>query len=262
MVRLVCDTTVLPDDIFKGKTTPAKCIEGKYRDRQKQLAEAVTTYGNIKIQRVDILSAHRSPIAEDDTGEDRGFVTLNVSYPQIDHPKSDSEMEWNKKMKDLAPGGISGYNLEPDLTDAYFNYEVLSVSDKLISVEISSGSYSHGSVHGADGRSVVNWLVLSGRELKPEDIFDQTTSWRGALRSYCFHDLSAREGYLVKKPEDLGEMPTQPERWVLGKSGLTIQFNPYEVASYGDGLPEVLVPWSKLKPYLLSNAPIPLPGSH
>ncbi|MGO8733315.1 MAG: lysozyme inhibitor LprI family protein [Terriglobia bacterium] len=98
VVRLVCDTTILPDSIFKDKTTPAKCIENKYRDRQKQLEEAVTTYGNIKIYRVDTFSAGRSPRVDDNTGADRGFVTLNVSYSQIDHPKSDSELAWNKKL--------------------------------------------------------------------------------------------------------------------------------------------------------------------
>jgi len=268
VVRLVCDTTVLPDAIFKDKIAPAPCIENKYRDRQKQLEEAVTTYGNIKIHRVDIFSALRSPLADDNTGADRGFVTLNVSYPQIDHPKSDSEMAWNKKMKSLTPSSdLSGgcYSEEgPGSTDAYFRYEILSVSEKLISVEISSGFYAHGAVHGQYDRSVVNWLVPSGRELKPEDIFDEKTSWKDALTNYCFHELSGRKGYgyWVKKPEDLGEMPTQPERWVLGEGGLTIQFDPYEVASYADGAPEVLVPWSELKQYLLSTAPITLPVSH
>src|SRR5208283_4076864 len=82
LVRLVCDTNVLPDNIFKDKITPAQCLESKYRDRQKQLEEVITAYGNIKIRRVDIFSAHRSPLAEENTGADRGFVTLKVAYPQ------------------------------------------------------------------------------------------------------------------------------------------------------------------------------------
>lgn len=270
VVGLVCDTTVLPDDLFKGfkhKTTPAQCLEKKYRDRQKQLEEAVTTFGNIQIRRVDIFSARRSPFADDFSGADTGFVTLGVSYPQIDRPKSDSEIAWNKKLKSLLPSTdlsacCFGGDDTPGNTDVYFGYKILSVSEKLLSVETSSGYYVHGAFHDQHFHWVVNWLVLKGRELKPEDIFDENTSWKDALTDYCFRELSGREGFWVKNPGGLGEMPTQPERWALGEGGLTIQFNPYEVGPYSLGAPEVLVPWSELKQYLLSTAPITLPQSH
>jgi hypothetical protein len=258
VVRLICDTSVLPDKIFSDKTPPAECIKSKYDDRREQLEKAVKTYGKFKIYRVDIFSAHRYPQSEDeddyaaDTGADPGFVTLNVSYPQIDDPKSDSEKAWNEKMKSL------GYDAgDGNLEDTLSGYEILSVSEKLISVSISSDRYDHGAAHGEDEQSIVNWLLPSGRDLKAEDIFDNKTSWKDALTKLCFRELHDRYGFGAQ-PEDLEDTPTQPERWVLREGGLTIQFDEGEVGSYADGEREVLVPWSKLKPYLLSTAPITL----
>jgi hypothetical protein len=151
-----------------------------------------------------------------------------------------------------------GYDAgDGNLEDTLSGYEILSVSEKLISVSISSDRYDHGAAHGEDEQSIVNWLLPSGRDLKAEDIFDNKTSWKDALTKLCFRELHDRYGFGTQ-PEDLEDTPTQPERWVLREGGLTIQFDEGEVGSYADGEREVLVPWSKLKPYLLSTAPITL----
>ena len=49
-----------------------------------------------------------------------------------------------------------------------------------------------------------------------------------------------------EKIETLKALVVEPAHWVFDKKGLTVTFNPYEVAPYAAGAPEVTIPWSAL----------------
>jgi hypothetical protein len=112
--------------------------------------------------------------------------------------------------------------------------------------------------------------------MQADDVFDKTKPWQEVVLKYCLEDLSKHEGYwgnskksdvIIKLGDmplntythvifNLGDMPLNTIRWAFQKEGLRIQFNPYEVAPYVYGAPNVLIPWDMLRQYLVADPPI------
>jgi uncharacterized protein len=273
VTREVCDRTPFPKLLYMPTTE--QCLEKHYRERQKQLEDAVREYGGIKIRRVDRFEAHRSELKSEYSGVDVGFDTTYISFPQIDAPASSQQELWNKKMADMANSYV-GMNSEGGDNDYDSEYSILSVSPKLISVDVTGGFYAHGTPHGHYISTTVNWLLREGREMQADDVFDKTKPWQEVVLKYCLEDLSKHEGYwgnskksdvIIKLGDmplntythvifNLGDMPLNTIRWAFQKEGLRIQFNPYEVAPYVYGAPNVLIPWDMLRQYLVADPPI------
>jgi uncharacterized protein len=262
VTREVCDRTSFPK--LPYIPTTEQCLEKHYGERQKQLEDAVHEYGGIKIRRVDTFEAHRSESKSEYSGSDVGFDTTYISYPQIDAPKSHQEELWNKKMADIAKS-LAGMDEEGGDVDYDSDYSILSVSTRLISVDLSGGFYAHGTPHGQYAMSTVNWLLNEGREMQVDDVFDKTKPWQTVVLKYCFDDLSKRDDYWVNPTNnhvviELGDMPLETRRWAFQKEGLRIQFQPYEVAAYAYGAPAVVIPWDVLGQYLVADPPFREPN--
>ncbi|MGP8271800.1 MAG: DUF3298 domain-containing protein [Terracidiphilus sp.] len=258
VTREVCDRTPFPK--LPYMPTTEQCIEKHYRERLEQLQDAVHDYGGIKIRRVDTFEAHRSESKSEYSGVGVGFDTTSISYPQIDAPASSLEVLWNKKMADMA-NSVVGMNQEGGDNDYAFDFTILSVSQRLISVDVDGGFYAHGTPHGHYSSTRVNWLLNKGREMQADDVFDKTKPWQEAVLKYCFDDLSKHDDYWVNPKNNqvvinLGNMPLETSRWAFQKDGLRIQFDPYEIAAYAFGSPKVLIPWDVLRQYLVTDPPI------
>ena len=52
----------------------------------------------------------------------------------------------------------------------------------------------------------------------------------------------------------LTKVIADPSRWSFGDQGITVLFNPYEVASYARGQVETTVPWSELSDLVTDDA--------
>jgi len=246
LIRLVCDTSVLPKTV-KTDQTPAKCLADAYAERQTQLEMPTAAYGGITIRRGERFEAARSFDPEDSSGEHPGFSVLEESFPQIDNPRNDADRAFNKAAQDFAKDVKLDAEGAADITAGY---EIVSVSDKLISINFETGMYGHGAAHPIGESAMLNWLVAEGRPLNPDDIFVKGSGWRKFVIDRCRAELSKDEEYDVRRTGKVGDGPTRPERWRFGKDGLRIHFNQYEVASYAAGEPEVVIPWADLKPYL------------
>lgn len=256
--REVCDRTPFPK--LPYMPTTEQCLEKHYRERLEQLEDAIHVYGDIKIRRVDRFEAHRSESKSEFSGVDVGFDTISISYPQIDAPASSQQELWNKKMAEMA-NSVVGINEEGADNDYSFGFSILSVSPRLISVDVDGWFYAHGTPHGHPSSTRFNWLLKDGREMRADDVFDKTKPWRDVVLKYCFDDLSKHDDYWVNPKNsqmiiNLGDMPLETSRWAFQKDGLRIQFDPYEVAAYAFGSPKVLIPWNVLRPYLVTDPPI------
>lgn len=224
------------------------CLTSHYSERVKQLDNAVTTVGELKFRRTDAYKARKSPLQD----EVPTFDTLVSAYPQIVTPMTPSQEHFNQKLAAMAKDEAADF--EEGGADVAFGYDDIDVGANLISVNTTSSFYGHGAAHPMYSGAVIHWLRSEGRELTAEDVFAKGSSWRAVLRESCFKAVK-REGF-IETPEDLSDLPEDPERWLFSAVGLTIRFNPYEVAPYADGMPEVTIPWGTLKPYLAATAPV------
>ena len=120
----------------------------------------------------------------------------------------------------------------------------------MIGIEFDDTIHGPGAPHPIGKSFFVNWRVVEGRELMPEDVFLRDSGWGKFLADQCFAFLSKQDGSEIKTPEALDERVAEPKRWRFGKDGLMIHFNVDELAGYALGAPDVLIPWADLKPYL------------
>jgi hypothetical protein len=70
--------------------------------------------------------------------------------------------------------------------------------------------------------------------------------------SHIFKMLLERLGdnLQVKDTQELKGLMTQPSRWLLNKGTFSLQFNPYEVGPYSEGIIEAQVPLDLIRAHL------------
>lgn len=128
--------------------------------------------------------------------------------------------------------------------------------DKRISLEVSTYWFGHGAAHGTGNISYLHYLVDEGRGLEAGDLF-VGKRWQSALLRLVAAALRAEHGdnLFLENDEDIADTVIDPSRWDLSDDYyFTVQFNPYEVASYAYGYPTARVSWDDLVPYLSETA--------
>ena len=110
---------------------------------------------------------------------------------------------------------------------------------------------------GAHGNSVLShahWSISHGRELMTLDILQG--SWQNLVAKEVYQGLlqSVPDMILVNSPKEVISAIQRIDHWSFYQEGLEFSFSPYEVAAYAAGTPSVLIPWTKLRPYLTNDA--------
>ena len=130
-------------------------------------------------------------------------------------------------------------------------------------------TYGHGAAHPNHGTAQFNWMLKEQRPLKPEDVFNPQSNWREELYNrtdkFLHSQLDTEPGGNYQnwdsKPDDMKktvqELVTDPNRWQIDEKGITIIFNPYEVACYACTPAPFTMSWPDLKPLLNPTFQIP-----
>lgn len=126
-----------------------------------------------------------------------------------------------------------------------------SASSLIISAQKTSFLMGHGAAHPLSLTARRHFNLRAERPIETRDIFEGE-DWLEALTHLTEEALKDQlaEYYTVERVESLRMLVAQPERWSFAQAGLTVTFNPYEVAPYVAGAPEVTVPWSSLRAWL------------
>ncbi len=127
----------------------------------------------------------------------------------------------------------------------------------LVSMVCRNDVFWRGAAHGAYGFGEYwgfNWLLHQGREVLASDIFDMKTGWLRALTTATNLDRSAGASGVVE-PLDFSDT----SHWVVTSGGLGLTYSASDfngIEEGGDGK-YVVIPWSKLAPYLRKDGIVP-----
>jgi hypothetical protein len=194
-------------------------------------------------------------------------VGARASYPQIvagagsqlspaaAHFNQRLEEKVRKQVKDFAEGMEGEKNL-------YFHtdYNVLTATDSLVSVELAYDSYA-GGAHPESSYEAVTYDLRADRELKLEDIFKPRSGYEKAIADYCLKDINKRAGVMEaesakqdkRAPEPQEEPPVSEEQlaeisaFAVTPRGLMIYYDlPHVIAVFDRNF----VPYSAVKNYL------------
>jgi hypothetical protein len=144
------------------------------------------------------------------------------------------------------------------------SHRVSLFTPDLLSLEFQFASYGAGAAHPNSNIKTMNFRLRPSKELHLRDVFKPSTDYLAMLSSYCLDDIRKQQSHRqsdagmgpdpFKSDHDewllkgTGATDRNYERFSFTKSGITIHFDPYQVACYAEGKYEVFIPSYVLKP--------------
>jgi len=134
------------------------------------------------------------------------------------------------------------------------NYTITYKSSNLISIMFTKDIYIAGAAHPNIWAASFNYDLDSDRILSLFDLFSPSTPFLETISDYCIHKLMEQQ--ILQMPS--GAQPEEENyiRWNITIDGIQITFDPYQVAPYAAGMPQVLVPYENLRPIINSDSPV------
>jgi len=252
LLDTICSDAMLPDD-RPASEERIGCLSNAYADRIKTL-EASRMYNGLRIYNRDEYGAWPDP-----QGEGYYKVTTRMqSLPRIDG-ESELARSFNAFMDRTAADEGTSPSTKPSGDDASsdtsLTLTVKRVTANRIQLGVDTYWYGHGAAHGNYAVSYLDFLRNENRALTAADVFAGKT-WQKHLADLVLAQLKTNLGDLLweVEPKTMREIVADPSRWDISTDGLTVQFEPYEVASYADGAVTASVPWNKLTDDLAEGA--------
>lgn len=203
---------------------------------------------------------------------------IDAVYPQLTGSGSPNYEKFNQTIRGLITKKVRAFKTEmapsPDDpppteleslgSDLNVAYTIALAKDDLISVLLDVGSYSAGAAHPNSYSEVVNFDLKNGKLLKLADLFQPGSKYLQSIAAYCIADLKkqGKQGQdSLLEDDDWIQRGAGPDAenyssWTIGKKGLGIIFDPYQVAAYAAGPEHVLVPYSTLKGLIKTDGPL------
>jgi uncharacterized protein len=254
------------------------CLRGVYRERIGELQQKVKTIAGVTfVSRSITLTARDEPdsIPTWATEVTPGFGTLQASWPQVSSTVP-QWTAWNNAIEMAAIQAASqGQQPAPHdwngIVQPGVDQEVAVSVDRFDGQLVSATIFSFFDGHGAHpnhNSSEFYWMLDKQRELKAEDVFLPNSGWDAwmvqRLDRYLHRALDAQSNGDYRTwfsqgdaPKQLHSIVTNPEGWTMDPKGLTLVFQPYEVACYACTPEPLNIPWTDLKPYLQPAFTIP-----
>lgn len=194
--------------------------------------------------------------------------TIEAQFPQIEGSTAAGVVGFNKTInsmvasqiadfkKDAADADFSGATNESGLT---INYEITYASNVLISVAFTVSPYFAGAAHPNHYTSVLNYDLKTGKPIALADVFKPGSNYLQVLANYCIAQLKKRLGEMSDIStinQGASAKRDNYQNWNIGRKGLEITFDPYQVAAYAAGPQRVIARYDALKNLLNPSGPI------
>lgn len=255
-VRKSCgDKKKTPDD--QGDRNKLQdCLSENYSDRADRLdALKVQTSGTLTLEpRMRFFSRLSKPQTEDSDiypwmnggPEAASFNVWIAKTLKLDKRRMDD--------KDLFP---FGHDVDDLKLSARRTYSVARFDAHIVSFQISTFDYT-GGAHEAIGEEEFNWDTAKGKPIDPEGIFIKGKGWVKFSTDYCLKDLKRQFAEQESDGPDRPAVETvvKSGAWLFGRDHATVHFTVYAIASFAGGEYDVDIPYTVLKPYLRSDAPV------
>lgn len=277
-------------DEFDSGGAQTGAFKGLWSEDEKGLIAIVGNWTKPNSEKKTAFSLHEEPI-EFSSGVEivarrikennkKLKYEINAEYPQLNGSGSPNYEKFNQTVRGLVTKKVSAFKTEmaPDAedpppldattesmgSDLNIAYTIALAKDDLISVLLDVGSYSAGAAHPNSYSEVVNFDLKNGKLLKLADLFQPGSKHLQIIAAFCIADLK-KQG--KQKGEDsmldddwiqrgAGANAENYGSWTIGKKGLEVVFDSYQVAAYAAGPQLVFVPYSALKDILKTDGPL------
>lgn len=200
--------------------------------------------------------------------------TINAEYPQIANEKlTIPEKRINRAIRRIVKSDAKSFGTlfegeNPAVTpiedtqsslDTSYKYYLSGPNERFLSVIFEVSTYLSGAAHGITIVAPLTFDRHTGREVQLKHIFKKNTDYieklsnisRKALREQLGERADANwiDSGTEPKPENF-------EVFAFTDKGFTIFFQQYQVASFADGIQEVVVPYSDIEDMVNPRGPL------
>ena len=130
------------------------------------------------------------------------------------------------------------------------DFTVALLTPDLVSIRVLAYTYPSGAAHGGTALETWNFDLATGRRLALADLFSPGVDYLDAIATEARRSLLDRYATDRSSRQWVKE-GTQPNEanysgWAMTPDRLEITFGQYQVAPYAEGMPVVVIGWSRL----------------
>jgi uncharacterized protein YecT (DUF1311 family) len=235
--------------------TTLRCAKGEYQtrisilNRQKRLANGLITYP-VSHYRVMKSTAGVEFVKLAHHSENRMAIDIDQA-PADQKAQAIALNTWLDASQGLNATG-EGEGDDETINDTEVDEALIaSAQSQILSLRRSTYLYGHGAAHPVSTALQRHYNLNIQAPLTAQQVFSSPDFGEplGHLVEKALKKL-LKENYAVDKFETLKALVIQPDHWTFDAKGLIVSFDPYEVAPYVAGAPEVSLPWTALKDLL------------
>lgn len=178
---------------------------------------------------------------------------IEVEYPELKLDNKNIAKDFNKLSKSLVMAQVSEFkkmflsdgNSSETTYDMSISYTVERINENLISLLFFGREYT-GGAHGNSWSFVLNYDLKNNRQLVLSDLFHKGNNFLAIISKQSIVQIVAKQGESSVKEWVEGGAGKNIENfksWVITKEGLKFTFDPYQVASYAEGIFTTVVPY-------------------
>lgn len=243
----------------------ASCLGGEFTSRIAAL-EASKMQGGYRFYPVEKFLVERDPDSETNSYNKvatKHFLTVKIDRAD-DLAAAFNAMTEQLRLDNDAQMGEDAHlfdkagNLAKGDTSADIDVSttVKEVNSSRITLETDTYWFGHGAAHGNYGSSYSHFLIAEARPLTAADVF-KAKGWQKQFVALVLKQAEADLGDEYQGDDssgDLSKVISDPSRWEFTDAGISVHFNPYEVASYARGEVDVTVSWNDLADLVTDTA--------
>ena len=189
---------------------------------------------------------------------------VDVTYPQILGSEDRHIRKLNQRLEQVATEQYqwllspSKENLQyyrkgphPEAFNSLdLQYDVVLATDSVLSIYFSAYSYGIGAAHSVQYSFVINYDLMSGKELKLARLFKRESEYLEFISRYCTDKVSKEilPGILFAK--QLAPMDANFESWNLTRNGIRFNFDACKLSGCAAGEHTVEIPYAEMKSIL------------
>jgi Protein of unknown function (DUF3298)/Deacetylase PdaC len=202
---------------------------------------------------------------------------IDAEYPQLTGSAEPRVETFNREARNLVIRQVAEFRKDmadrekEDLpgdtgqgSDISIFYNISLANDDLISIQFQIGGYYAGAAHPNSNTRVVNYDLKNGKVLRLADLFRPGAKYLAAISAHCIKDLKRQakaDGQDSMLEADMIEQGAGPasknfSSWTVGKKGLEITFDAYQVAPYAAGPQAVTIPFAVIKEIINPDGPV------
>lgn len=213
-------------------------------------------------------SAPKTPSIETHAAKSSdGAFSFDVEYPSFSGISDrDTEKDLNTKISEYVKNSTESFKQEtgnnpntgnPSLPGGgqntfFMRYETEFLTSDVVSIRFELTTYAAGAAHPYSFTNAFNYNLRSKSLISsPEGFFMPDSGYLETISSYAISDLlqQFKEDREAIEPMIRGGAAADRQNYqnlLLTKNGLLVVFDPYQVAPYAAGIPEVTIPYEKI----------------